>query len=634
MLLSPANLFALEDLEVTSNISEIGGDYLVVQEYTFYVDQNTVLKDADGNTVTFSYFQINDLVEVKGNSFSNGTFLATRVRLEDGPNNQNEIEVTGYVSSLGINSINIGSNTFFVDENTEFRGRHGNPFSFEQIEVGMLLEIKALSQSNGDFLATRVKSEDDHHHGNELEVKGIIENKSSNSITVATKEFFINGYTQIRDHNGAIISFDVLNVGDLVEVKVFRQPDSTYLAVRIKLEDIPGNEIEFTAQIESINGTDITINGITFATDSNTIFLDENRMPITIDFLEVGTWVEVKGFKRTDGSYYASRIQIEDFVQNEIEIKGNIIEITSDYLIVHGLTFTVDNNTVVMDHSNNIIPYSSLQAGQLIEVKGIKTGETTAYASLIKLEDNEDTEVFGLITSININSIELNGIIIFVNSNTIYLNHSNQQISVEDLRVDQFIEVKMITNLDGTLLALRIKIEDSMNFSKVNGFIGTITGNSIQLPSGIYSLTSQTVVIDKNNNLINVSQLTKGGQVIVWGSMDGSSNMTAMQIQSKANTITGVEENPVVADEFTLEQNYPNPFNPSTTISFTIQTDQFVSLRVFNTIGEEVKTLVNENLTKGTYKINFNSDGLSTGFYIYRLDNGNQMQVRKMIFLK
>jgi hypothetical protein len=345
-------------------------------------------------------------------------------------------------------------------------------------------------------------------------------------------------------------------------------------------------------------------------------------------------WVEVKGFKKPDGTYYASRIQIEDFVRTEIEVKGNITELTDLYLVVNGITFSVDSTTQVLDHLNNPIQYSSLQVGQLVEVKGTKTGTTTAKASRIKREGNEDIEIFGKITAVNADNIEINGLTIFVNANTVYLNHANQPITFNDLSVDQFVEVKMIRNAESTLLALRIKIEDGMNFSKVNGFTAIVNGSSIQLPTGNYTINNQTMVIDNNYNPINVNQLTNGQQVIVWAVVDASSNKSALQIQSKVTSPTGVEEFPLVVDEFILDQNYPNPFNPSTTISFTIQADQQVSLKVFNSLGEEVKTLVNSNLSKGTHSINFNADGLSSGFYLYRLESGNQVQVRKMMLLK
>lgn len=108
---------------------------------------------------------------------------------------------------------------------------------------------------------------------------------------------FVDAQTVILNHDRMPISFNDLNIGDRVEVKAYKQLDNSYLAVRIKLEDMPENEIEFTAQIESILGSDVTINGITFVTDSNTVFLDDNRMPVTISSLVVGMWVEVKGFK-------------------------------------------------------------------------------------------------------------------------------------------------------------------------------------------------------------------------------------------------------------------------------------------------------------------------------------------------
>ncbi|MDP2363544.1 MAG: DUF5666 domain-containing protein [Ignavibacteria bacterium] len=636
IIIGSINLFAIHDLEVTGNITELGTDYLVVQGYTVYVDGNTELRGPGNTTVTFSFFQLNDLVQVQADNRGDGTFLASRVKSEDGTGNENEVELTGYVTEVGTNSFVINGSTFIVDGNTEYRGRHGNTFSFEQIVVGILLEVKARLQTNGDLLTIRVKTEDDEHHqhGGEIEITCIIDNLTANSLIIGQSEFFVNGQTVILNHSRMPILFSDLNVGDRVEVKAFRQTDNSLLAVRIKLEDMPENEIEFTAQIESILGSDVTINGITFSTDSNTVFLDDNRMPVTIASLAIGMWVEVKGFKKQDGSHYASRIQIEDFVRNEIEIKGNITELNAISLVVNGITFSVDSTTQVLDHLNNPIPYSALQVGQLVEVKGEKTGTLTAKALRIKLEGNEDIEIFGRITAINADNIELNGFTIFVNANTVYLNHANQPISFSNLAVDQFVEVKMIKNADSTLLALRIKIEDGMNFSKINGFAGIVNGSSIQLPSGTYAINSQTTVIDNNYNIITANQLINGQQVIVWAVVDASSNKTALQILSKVSSPTGVEESPVVVDEFVLQQNYPNPFNPSTIISFTILTNQLVTLKVFNALGEEVKTLVNGNLAKGTHNVSFDAQGLSSGFYLYRLESGNQVQVKKMMLLK
>ena len=95
-----------------------------------------------------------------------------------------------------------------------------------------------------------------------------------------------------------------------------------------------------------------------------------------------------------------------------------------------------------------------------------------------------------------------------------------------------------------------------------------------------------------------------------------------------------VEVNYNSPEQFSLNQNYPNPFNPSSYISFTLGKTSFVSLRVYDALGKEVRVLMNEQKTAGSYNLNFNGDGLSAGVYYYKLTAGNFNKVRKMILLK
>jgi hypothetical protein len=89
-----------------------------------------------------------------------------------------------------------------------------------------------------------------------------------------------------------------------------------------------------------------------------------------------------------------------------------------------------------------------------------------------------------------------------------------------------------------------------------------------------------------------------------------------------------------IPQSYSLAQNYPNPFNPSTTIEYSIPKSGSVKLTVYNFLGEEVVTLVNDFKETGVYKVNFNSKDLTSGIYFYRLDAGNYSSVKKMILLK
>ncbi len=86
--------------------------------------------------------------------------------------------------------------------------------------------------------------------------------------------------------------------------------------------------------------------------------------------------------------------------------------------------------------------------------------------------------------------------------------------------------------------------------------------------------------------------------------------------------------------EFELSQNYPNPFNPSTTIKFSIPEGSQVSLKIYNSLGQEIKILVNQFMEAGVHNVNFNAIGLNSGMYFYRLDAGEFTQVRKMTLIK
>ena len=97
---------------------------------------------------------------------------------------------------------------------------------------------------------------------------------------------------------------------------------------------------------------------------------------------------------------------------------------------------------------------------------------------------------------------------------------------------------------------------------------------------------------------------------------------------SAVETIEGIPQ------EFQLTQNYPNPFNPSTRISFSIPNEEFVSLKVFNSLGQEVAELVSETITAGNYSVSFNAGGLTSGVYFYKIKAGSFTEIKKMMLIK
>jgi hypothetical protein len=105
---------------------------------------------------------------------------------------------------------------------------------------------------------------------------------------------------------------------------------------------------------------------------------------------------------------------------------------------------------------------------------------------------------------------------------------------------------------------------------------------------------------------------------------------------------TSVDDNELSPSEFILEQNYPNPFNPSTSINYSIPVSSFVTLKIYNVLGKEITTLVNEERPAGSYELNFSAKDLTSGIYFYKLQAGDPesssgqgfAETKKMILLK
>ncbi|MGH1363740.1 MAG: T9SS type A sorting domain-containing protein [Calditrichia bacterium] len=133
------------------------------------------------------------------------------------------------------------------------------------------------------------------------------------------------------------------------------------------------------------------------------------------------------------------------------------------------------------------------------------------------------------------------------------------------------------------------------------------------------------------------STLLRGtlGQTAVFTVSDSATTVAqGYWYQISRDIVTGIEDQNLLPAEFELKQNYPNPFNPSTTILFSLPQAAEVQLTIYNVLGQEVGTLVDENLSAGTYEVRFEARGLAAGLYFYRIQADRFVETRKMLLVK
>lgn len=205
-------------------------------------------------------------------------------------------------------------------------------------------------------------------------------------------------------------------------------------------------------------------------------------------------------------------------------------------------------------------------------------------------------------------------------------------------------ETSLVTGINFNLKAHTIHIGGGFIFGIVKGNDGsTLPGTLNYMVDAIGNFVDYCVSdLDGSYMISNVeagsytmvSSLVSYQNVQRNLSIDYTNNSTLnVDVSLLPNSTTGIKNNAVITG-YELKQNYPNPFNPSTMISYQIPQNSMVTLKIYNILGNEVATLVNEQQTAGVYNYNFKANNLASGIYFYKLQAGNFTSVRKLTLLK
>jgi Secretion system C-terminal sorting domain len=164
------------------------------------------------------------------------------------------------------------------------------------------------------------------------------------------------------------------------------------------------------------------------------------------------------------------------------------------------------------------------------------------------------------------------------------------------------------------LVALLVVTVALPQYQITNSVMGS-GGNIVSNTSNIFVSTVGEAFIGKTSNAVNQNQI---GFWYVY----------------QQSTLTDVEDEETIPTVFKLEQNYPNPFNPSTKIKFAVPEKSNVLIKIYDILGSEVATLVNEEMDAGWYEKSFNASVLASGVYLFRMEAGNYVNTKKMILLR
>ena len=309
------------------------------------------------------------------------------------------------------------------------------------------------------------------------------------------------------------------------------------------------------------------------------------------------------------------------------------------YSKTHGLIrtrfFEVGKNGLVdanVIYLVKITPKSILKTRYQNSLDGLESEQGIVTESLI-LNDSSTIKADSLIFEEGA-KLGGNGIVNFNIINTGIISPGHEENKAGKLKIHG--NYQQLTS--GTL-----KIDLAGQIPGVDYDLLSISGNAKL--GGVLELSSipdSVLSIGQSFEIINADTISGSFENIVTGSeFETSVAYTSQKVIVTISNITSIEPSDEIesVNSFHLSQNYPNPFNPTTKIKYTIQDVgtslmKFVQLRVYDILGNEVVTLVNEEIPAGNYEIEFNAENLPTGVYFYRLTAGKYSTTKKLMLIK
>ena len=208
------------------------------------------------------------------------------------------------------------------------------------------------------------------------------------------------------------------------------------------------------------------------------------------------------------------------------------------------------------------------------------------------------------------------------------------------------------TSAEDNIMGEKISTDANGNSYLTGNFQGSVTlGQTTLVSSGITDIF--VTKYDNAGNCIWARQaggpgiddgkgiaVSENGGVFVTGMYGSNTKFDGVTLNywggyvTKLSTATGVNGNTEQPAEFMLSQNYPNPFNPGTVIGYQLAVSSYVTLKVYDVLGNEVATLVNEFKQAGKHNVEFNAKNLTSGIYFYRIQAGSINEMKKFVLLK
>ena len=442
-----------EEVEVEGLITTLTDDGLTVGGLFFLVTEATEI-EGDGGDIGFEDLAVGQFAEVEGHYDASGDLVADEIEVDE--SGEQEVEVEGAIEALGEASLTVEGFTFSVTDGTEFE----DGLTFADLAVGQFVEVEGSYTADGTLVAERIEVED--FDDDEIEVEGAIEELGDASLTVLGLTFAVTDATIIRGDDDAPILFADLAVGLVVQVHG-SDVGGTLVATRIEVEDGVNDdgEVELKAALGSVGDDMIVVLSRPFFVLPTTPILGLDDAPIALGDLAAGDVVEVDARLEADGSLTALRIERDDDPANLIRLEAAVTAVGTSTVDVIGISFLVDEATVIVGAGDAPITLADLVLGQRVEVDAVVAEGGVRRA--MRIEVGRVGRAAGRVATTGTATFGLPGLRVDYAADVLFVDEAGAAFDPAALTAGQAVRVSGAPGAQATLVASRVVVLRTQN---------------------------------------------------------------------------------------------------------------------------------------------------------------------------
>ncbi|SHK21145.1 DUF5666 domain-containing protein [Rhodothermus profundi] len=542
--------------ELEGTIEALDQATLTLHGITFNLTATTRIRNAAGHPIPASQLQVGQRIELAGHFGADGLYYALKIKLEEPDDSTDEVEAWGPLTALTDSTLTVQGLTFYLSATTQVSGR---------LVVGQRLEVEGIVQG-GRFVALEISSgragEIEERHP-KIELEGPITAISDSTLEVQGHTVRVLSTTRIVGDNDQPLTLADLQVGVFVEIKA-RLLNGQLVALVIEVEkpdraEMDRRKVEIEGIILERTDSTFTVGTLTFHLTPVTKIEGEDDQPLTPAALQVGVFVEVKGYlDPTTHTLYALKVQVEQPDARELELVGHIEALGSDSLVVAGITIFVDANTRIEDPWEQPLTLADLKVGLLVKVEARQRDDGTYLALEIKIRKvfHPVVEIEGPIEALTDSTITVAGQVFRVRPGVHVLGPNGQVVSLTDLQVGQKVKVRGVVHPDGTYWAVRIraKADQPDDAIELEGTIESLGPDSLVVAGVTVFVNANTQILAYDGTAITLADLQTGLIVEIKALQQPGVGLVAQQIKVEDFVEATGQADSVRADAVILQQ--------------------------------------------------------------------------------